>query len=312
VVKRREFLAMVGRVAILWPPGALAQQAGRVRRVAAVPLGPAHAKAFREGLDKLGWTEGQNIHTEYRYVSGSTDRIDDEVAKLVALSPEVILSGGTETTTALQQITRTIPIVFVHVADPISAGLVQSLVQPGGNLTGFTAQESSIGAKWLEVLKEIAPNIGDVLVLVDPQNPTWREHLETIQAAAPSVRVQITATHARTPAQVAHAIETFAGKPNAGAIILPSLLTRDEGEQILTHVRSTIGSRASGAWCSRCTLVDGRYGSSVIRSAAARAGNNVGTRLGNSASPNRLQWHAQRRGVSCPASRMAKTRADPN
>jgi putative ABC transport system substrate-binding protein len=219
-------------VAILWPPQALAQQTGP-RRVAVVALGPAHAKAFRDGLAQLGWIEGQNIHTEYRYVSGTADQIHDEVAKLVALAPEVILSGGTETTTALRQITHTIPIVFVHVADPILAGLVQSLVQPGGNLTGFTAQESSIGAKWLEILKEIAPNIGDVLVLVDPQNPTWREHLETIQAAAPSLRVQITATQVRTSVEVAHAIETFAAKANAGAIILPSLLMRDESEQII-------------------------------------------------------------------------------
>jgi putative ABC transport system substrate-binding protein len=232
-VKRRDFLAIVGHMAIVWSPDALAQQTSRVRRVAAVPLGPAHAKAFSDGLAELGWTEGRNINTELRYVGGTTDQIHGEVAKLVALAPEVILSGGTETTIALQRITHTIPVVFVHVADPISAGLVQNLVQPGGNLTGFTAQESSIGAKWLEVLKEIAPNIGDVLVLVDPQNPTWREHLATIEAAAPSLRVQITATQVRTPAQVARAIETFAAKPNAGAIILPSLLLRDESEQII-------------------------------------------------------------------------------
>jgi putative ABC transport system substrate-binding protein len=224
---------MVGGVASLWPLETLAQRPGRIRRVAAVPLGPAHAKAFREALDKLGWTEGQNVRTEYLYASGTADRIHDEVTKLLAFAPEVVLSGGTETTTALQQITRTIPIVFVHVADPIAAGLVRSLAQPGGNLTGLTAQESSIGAKWLEVLKEIAPNIADVLVIIDPQNPTWREHLETIQTAASSLRVQITAKQTRTPTEVTQAIEGYAGKPNAGAIILPSLLARDAGEQII-------------------------------------------------------------------------------
>ena len=139
---------------------ARAQQAARVRLIGAIPLGPSYGKAFRESLDKLGWTDGRNIRIEFRYVSGDTSRIRADVAELVALAPEVILSAGTETTTALQQTTRAIPIVFVHVADPISAGLVPSLAHPGGNLTGFTSHESSIGGKWLEVLKMSARSAG--------------------------------------------------------------------------------------------------------------------------------------------------------
>jgi ABC-type uncharacterized transport system substrate-binding protein len=231
MIRRRNVLVLIGSATAA--PWAYAQRPDRRRLIGVVALGPAHAKAFRDSLDKLGWSEGRNFRTEYRYVTGTTDRIHDELVKLVARTPEVIVSGGTETTTALHQITRTIPIVFVHVADPLAAGLVQNLVQPGGNVTGFAAQESSIGAKWLEVLKEISPNTIDVMVLVDPQNPTWRAHLEAIEAAASSLRVQITATQARTPGEVERAIEEFARKPKAGAIILPSLLVRDEGEQII-------------------------------------------------------------------------------
>ena len=232
-MRRREFLTFLSGAAVPWSSMARAQQANRVRFIGVVPLGPAHANAFSDSLHKLGWIEGQNIRTEYRYVSGSANRIRDEVAKLASLAPEVIVSGGTEITSALQQVTRSIPIVFVHVADPISAGLVSDSVQPGGNLTGFTAQESSIGAKWLEILKEIAPEIADVMVLVDPQNPTWRGHLDEIEAAASFLRVQITATQVRSAAEIDAAIEGFARKPRAGAIILPSLLVRDEGERII-------------------------------------------------------------------------------
>ena len=224
---------LLSGAAVPWTPLARAQQTDRMRFIGVVPLGPAHANAFRDSLQKLGWIEGRNIRAEYRYVSGSADRIRDEVAKLASLAPEVLLSGGTEITSALQQVTRSIPIVFVHVADPITAGLVSDSVQPGGNLTGFTAQESSIGAKWLEILKEVAPEIADVMVLADHQNPTWRGHLDEIEAAASSLRVQITATLVRSATEIDAAIEGFARKPKTGAIILPSLLVRDEGERII-------------------------------------------------------------------------------
>ena len=232
-MRRREFIGLVGG-AVAWPLGAHAQQVVRIRLIGAIPLGPNYGNAFRESLDKLGWIEGRNVRSEYRYVSGGdASRIRADVAELVSLAPEVILSAGTETTLALQQATRTVPIVFVHVADPLSAGLVQSLAHPGGNLTGFTSHESSIGGKWLEVLKEIAPQVTQVLVLVDPQNATWPMHLKTIEAAARSLPVQLIVTHVRNAPDIEHAIESLAGTVNVGVIILPSLLIRDEGEQIV-------------------------------------------------------------------------------
>jgi len=230
-MRRREFIALVGGAVVTWSPTVRAQKGGRLRLIGAIPLGPSYGKAFRESLDALGWTDGRNIRIDFRYVTGDASRIRADVAELVALAPEVILSAGTETTTALQQTTRAVPIVFVHVADP--AGMVQSLAHPGGNLTGFTSHESSIGGKWLEVLKEIAPRVSQVLVIVDPQNSTWPLHIQTIEAAAPSFSVQLTATHVRNAADIERAIGAFAGKRDAGVIILPSLLIRDEGEQII-------------------------------------------------------------------------------
>ena len=230
-MRRREFIVGLSGASLTWSPAVRAQKAGRIRLIGAIPLGPSYAKAFRESLEALGWTDGRNARIEFRYVSGDASSIRADVAELVALAPEVILSAGTETTTALQQASHTIPIVFVHVADP--AGMVQSLAQPGGNLTGFTSHESSIGGKWLEILKEIAPRVDEVMVLVDPQNSTWEMHLKTIEAAAPSFGVQVTAKHVRNAVQIRSAIGSLAGKQEVGVIALPSLLVRDEGEQII-------------------------------------------------------------------------------
>jgi ABC-type uncharacterized transport system substrate-binding protein len=231
-MKRREFIGLVGSAAA-WPLTARAQEATRVRLIGAIPLGPNYYKAFRKSLNELGWIEGRNIRTDNRNIGGAALRIRADVDELVALAPEVILGAGTEVTTALQQATRSIPIVFVHVADPVSAGLVQSLAYPGGNLTGFTASETSIGGKWLEVLTEIAPRVSQVLVLIDAQNPTWSFHLASIEAAAPSFRVRLTTAHVRNSAEVDRAIQSFGGTPNGGLILLPSLLIRDAVEQII-------------------------------------------------------------------------------
>ncbi len=229
-MRRREFIGLVGSAAA-WPAAAQVQKGDHTRLIGAIPLGPSYAKTFREGLAGLGWADGRNIRIDIRYVSGDAARIRADVAELVALAPEVILSAGTETTTALQQTTSSIPIVFVHVDDP--TGMLQSLARPGRNVTGFTSHKSSIGAKWLEVLKEIAPRVSEVMVLIDPQNSTWPMHLKTIEAAAPLLPVQLTATHVRTAVDIERAIQSLAGKPSAGVIILPSLLIRDEGEQII-------------------------------------------------------------------------------
>ena len=134
-----------------------------------------------------------------------------------------------------KQKTRTIPIVFVQVADPIESGLVESLARPAGNITGFMAYaQASMGEKWLELLKDIAPRVRQVLVLVDPQNPTWMTHVSTIEKVAPSFAVQLTAVHVRNPAEIAGSIEEFAARPNAGMIVLPSVMTEKQRELIAT------------------------------------------------------------------------------
>jgi putative ABC transport system substrate-binding protein len=155
------------------------------------PVTEVRLAAFRDGLANLGWSEGRNVSIEYRWAGADVERLKSTAADLAALAPEVIVSGGTEATAALKGVTQTLPIVFVHVADPVSGGLVQSLTRVGGNITGFTAHESLIGGKWLQLLKEIAPRVNHVLVLAG-ENPTWRMHAPTIQSA---FNVQLTITH---------------------------------------------------------------------------------------------------------------------
>jgi putative tryptophan/tyrosine transport system substrate-binding protein len=228
-MRRREFIALLGGAAIAWPLVTRAQQPERIRRIALFPLGAerdpeaqAYVRALRQSLEKLGWIDGQNISIDIRWASGETGRMQADVAAALGLAPDVIVSGGTPVTAELRRKTRTIPIVFVNVGDPLGTGLVQSLAHPGGNLTGFVAHESSIGGKWVELLKEIAPHVSEVLVLTDPQNPTWKLHVPAIAAAARSFAVSPTAAHVHSPAEIEHAIGVFAGKPNAGMIVLPS------------------------------------------------------------------------------------------
>src|SRR5262245_39438866 len=238
-MNRREFTTLLGGAAT-WPLAARAQQPERMRRVAVFPLGAegdpeaqAYVRALRHGLEKLGWIDGQNIRIDSRWASGGAGRMQANVEGALALVPDVIVAGGTQVTGELRQKTRTIPIVFVYVADPLAAGLVESLAHPGGNATGFTAAESPIGGKWMELLKEMAPRVSQVLVLVDPQNPTWKLHVPAIETAAHSFAVQLTAAHVRDPPEIERAIEAFAGKPNAGMIALPSAFAQTHRELII-------------------------------------------------------------------------------
>jgi putative ABC transport system substrate-binding protein len=239
-LKRRDFITLLGGAAVAWPLAARAQQPDRVRRIGVFaggaesdPSAQAYVRALRQGLEKLGWIEGRNIRADYRWASGDADRLRADVAEMVDLTPEVILCGGTQLTEALRQKTRVIPIVFVHVADPIAGGLVQSLARPDDNITGFTAYDSSISEKWLEVLKKIAPRLTQVLVLVDPQNPTWMLHVPTMEKVAPSFAVQLTTVRVRSPEEIERAIDAFAATPDAGMIVLPSVMTGDQRDLII-------------------------------------------------------------------------------
>ena len=191
------------------------------------------APSVRSAIRKRLRAEGRNIRADYRWASGDVNRLRADAAEMVDLTPDVILCGGTQLTEILRQKTGAIPIVFVHVADPIAGGLVQSLARPDDNITGFTAYNSSISEKWLEVLKKIAPRLTQVLVLVDPQNPTWMLHVPTMEKVAPSFAVRLTTVHVRSPEEIERAIDAFAATPNAGMIVLPSVMTGDQRDLII-------------------------------------------------------------------------------
>ena len=234
-MQRREFIVGLGGMAVVWPDATGAQQRGPARRIGAFILaGPdqqLYVRALREGLEALGWVDGKNIQVEYRWATGDIDSLRSDAASLVALDAEVIVSGGTQPTIALREATERIPIVFVHVADPVRGGLVQSLARPEGNITGFAAYESSIAGKWLELLKEIAPGVKHVLVLVGP-NPTWRMHVQTMETAAPSFEVQLTIAHVQNAAEIEPAINAFAGADSA-IIVLPDNMLFENHEHII-------------------------------------------------------------------------------
>jgi putative ABC transport system substrate-binding protein len=195
-LKRRDFITLIGGAAA-WPMAARAQEP--MRRIGILRgdaetdvIGRRNIGVFRERLGELGWTQGRNITIDYRWAAGDARRVRDYAAELVGLKPDVILSFAPATTAALQHETRTIPIVFTGVADPVRAGFVASLAAPGGNVTGFTNFEFTMGAKWLEFLKQIAPSVSRVMVIRNPANPTGPGYVRAIEAAAPQLAMQIT------------------------------------------------------------------------------------------------------------------------
>src|SRR5215467_9308259 len=199
-MRRREFIALLGGAAAAWPLVARAQKSSSVRRVGVLmsaasddPFGQANSAAFAQGLQQLGWEVGSNIRIDYRWGAGDTERFRKYAAEIVGLSPDVILGTAASIVHALQEASRTIPIVFVTTVDPVGSGLVASLAHPGGNPTGFVAFEFSLSAKLLELLKEIAPGVNRVAVLRDPTVPAGSGGFAAIQTAAPSFGVELTA-----------------------------------------------------------------------------------------------------------------------
>jgi putative ABC transport system substrate-binding protein len=230
-IGRREFIALLGGAAAAWPLGARAQQSERVRRIGALmnlaendPEGQARNAAFLQGLQQLGWTDGRNVRIEYRWTLGDADRIRKYVTELVALTPDVILAAGAATMGFLLQATRTIPIVFVNLADPVGAGYVDSLARPGGNATGFVQFEYGLSGKWLELLKEIAPGVTRAAVIRDPAESSGLGQWGAIQSAAPTVGLEVTPVNVRDAAEIERALATFARSPNGGLIVTGSAL----------------------------------------------------------------------------------------
>ena len=224
--RRREFITLLGGAAA-WPFMARAQ-GDSVRRVGwLMSTGERDSEsqlrlgAFREGLQKLGWAEGRNLRIDYRWGGGSIERMRTYAAELVALKPDVILGAPSSAAVALHRETRTIPVVFAQVADPVGLGLVDNLPRPGGNITGFAVFEYQIALKWLELLKQLASRVTRVAVLYDPEQPTSPGYITTIESAASSFGVQILRHPVRDADAIERAIETFGAEPNGG-LILPA------------------------------------------------------------------------------------------
>jgi putative tryptophan/tyrosine transport system substrate-binding protein len=228
-VRRREFIGLLGSAAC--PFAARAQPPDRLRRIGVLmnqaaddPQSLARVGAFLQGLQDLGWVDGRNVRIEYRWGSGDAGRIPKYAAELVALAPDVILAQGSGTVGPLLQVTRAVPIVFVIVPDPVSAGFVDSLARPGGNASGFLMFEYSISAKWLELLKQIAPDVMQVAVLRDPSLTASVAQLAAIQSVAPSFRVELTPVNVRDVGEIERGITKFARGSNAGLIVTASPL----------------------------------------------------------------------------------------
>ncbi len=232
-MRRRKFITLLGGTAAAWPLAVRAQQPGeRVRRIGVLfgtsesdPVTREYLVAFAQGLAPLGWSEGRNVRIDTRLAGGEASRIRNYAAELVRLSPDVILSHGTETSRIMQQATRTIPIVFTTVTDPVGSGLVASLARPGGNITGFTNFEFSMAGKWLELLKEVAPGVRNVTVVFNPDNAAMPGQLHAIALAAPALGLQVTEAKVRDRGEIERALDGLAGAPNAGLLVLPEFLT---------------------------------------------------------------------------------------
>jgi ABC-type uncharacterized transport system substrate-binding protein len=229
-MRRRKFITLLGGAAA-WPLAAAAQQTDRVRRVGALgalaaddPEGQARLAAFREGLQQLGWIDGRNVRIDSRWGAGDADDIRKNAKELVALAPDVILATGSAAMGPLQQLTRTVPVVFVLVPDPVGAGYIDSLAHPGGNATGFTIFEFAIGAKWLELLKEIVLGLKRAAVLRDPAISSGLGLFGAIQSAAPSLGLEVSAVNVRDAGEIERAVSSFARSPNGGLIVTPSAL----------------------------------------------------------------------------------------
>jgi putative ABC transport system substrate-binding protein len=240
-VRRREFITLLGAAAAAWPLAARAQQADHVRRIGVLmtlaaddPEGQVRLSAFVRGLQQLGWTDGRNVRIDTRWGAGDADRYRRYATELVALVPDVVLASTSLAVGRLQEATRTVPIVFVQVIDPVGAGFVDSLGRPGGNTTGFTVFEYGISGKWLELLKEIAPSVTRVAVLRDPAIAAGSGQLSAIQSVAPSFGVELIPVGVRDAGEIERAITAFARSSNGGLIVTGSTLAAGHRDLIIT------------------------------------------------------------------------------
>ena len=242
-MRRREFITLIGAAAAACPHAARGQQSERIRLIGIIlpnkddPDYRPWISAFRQGLQELGWIEGRNVRLDIRWGTENPAEIRKQAAELAALAPDAILAAGTSTVGPLMQATRTVPIVFPIIADPVAGGFVDSLARPGRNATGFMLFEYSISGKWLELLKQIAPDVTRVAVLGDSSTSTGPAQFGVIQAVAPMLRVEVNAFNKRDADEIERTITTFAQSPNGGLIITP-------GGPAFTHRDLIIGLAA--------------------------------------------------------------------
>jgi putative tryptophan/tyrosine transport system substrate-binding protein len=238
-LKRREFIAVVGGAAA-WPIAARAQQPDRVRRVGVLlstdaddPQDPTRLAAFTQGLHELGWTVGRNLRIDHRWGGGNADDVHKYAAELAALAPDVTVASGALAVAAAQQTTRPVPIVFVNIIDPVSAGFVESLARPGGNVTGFLMFEYALGGKWVELLKQIAPGVMRVAVLRDVSTASGSGQLGAIQSATSQLGMEFRPVGVRDVAELERGITDFARGSNGGLIVPGSPWVRVNRELII-------------------------------------------------------------------------------
>jgi putative tryptophan/tyrosine transport system substrate-binding protein len=236
-MRRREFITLIGGAVATWPLAARAQQSDRVRRIVVSTSAPertpelqAGYAAFLQGLEQLGWSDGRNVRIERRSAAGIPER--QYVAELVALAPDIILTSGTSAGPLLQLI-HSVPIVFVNVVDPVGSGHVASLARPGGNVTGFLSFEYSLAGKWLELLKQVAPDVTRAAVLRDAAAATGIGQFAVIQAVAPPLGVDVSPIDLRDAAEIEHAVATFARLSNGGLITTASYLMAEHRDLII-------------------------------------------------------------------------------
>ncbi|MEH2562203.1 ABC transporter substrate-binding protein [Bradyrhizobium sp. AZCC 2289] len=198
-----------------------------------VPVAAARKKTLQEGLQSLGWIEGKNVQIDYRFGDGDIKRIERHAADLLQSNPDVILAQGVLGAQSMQQVTRSLPVVFVQVADPVGGGFVATLARPDGNMTGFTDAEYTMSGKWLEVLKEMAPRVARLLVLLSPGNTArWTGYFQALQAAAPVAGVELIPGAVRSRDDISRSIETFANTPDAGLLVPPDAVTTEHQQMI--------------------------------------------------------------------------------
>ena len=239
-MNRRSLLTLLGGAAA-WPVAARGQQPERIRHIGIILPATTNdsefqrrVEAFQQALQQSGWTIGRNVRIDIRWGEGNLDRIRKYAAELVELAPDVILAHGASVVEATLKLTRTVPIVFPIVGDPVGAGFVDSLARPGGNVTGFMSNEFSVGGKWLELLKEIAPRLSRVAVLRDSTQGSGTSQFAAIQAVAPSLRVEVNPINTRSAAQIESAIAAFARVSNGGLVVATGGLAAVDRSLIVT------------------------------------------------------------------------------